>query len=71
MAYVNSTGSVSEGAGFRFAGIVKSVKDALARRRVFSQTRFELNCLSDRDLADLGMSRTNINVVAHKAAYGK
>ena len=71
MAYVNSTRSVNAGVAGRFSGIVKAVKDALSRRRVYSQTLFELNGLSDRDLFDLGMSRSNITDIAHQAAYGK
>lgn len=71
MAYVNSTGSVNAGVADRFSGLVKAVKDALARRRVFNQTLFELHRLSDRDLTDLGMSRSNLTEVARAAAYDK
>ena len=68
MAYVNSR-SASLGFSDRFAALVKSAKDAMARRRVYNQTVFELHGLSDRDLTDLGLSRANISEVARAAAY--
>lgn len=39
-----------------------------ARRAVFVQTREELMRLSDRDLADLGIHRSNIVAIAREAA---
>jgi uncharacterized protein YjiS (DUF1127 family) len=53
----------------RLAALMVGVKDLIARRRVFNQTLFELNQLSDRDLSDLGLSRANIADVAREAAY--
>ena len=43
----------------------------LARRAVYAQTVRELNALTDRELADLGIARTSIAEVAREAAYGK
>lgn len=68
MAYVNSR-SASLDLADRIAGFVKAAKDAMQRRRVYNQTRFELHGLSDRDLTDLGLSRANISEVARAAAY--
>jgi uncharacterized protein YjiS (DUF1127 family) len=68
MAYVNSrsaTVSISD----RVANLVKSVKDAVERRRVYTQTVRELSGLSDRDLTDLGLARGNIYELAREAAY--
>jgi uncharacterized protein YjiS (DUF1127 family) len=53
----------------RFADLAVGLKDAIARRRVYNQTVFELSHLSDRDLSDLGLSRGNIADVAREAAY--
>ncbi|MFM2349112.1 MAG: hypothetical protein RIR04_78 [Pseudomonadota bacterium] len=69
MAYVNSTRSAQVSFFDRFAALMVGVKDLIARRRVFNQTLFELNQLSDRDLSDLGLSRANIADVAREAAY--
>jgi len=40
------------------------LKTALARRRVFHKTVAELSPLSDRDLADIGISRSDIRHIA-------
>jgi len=71
MAYVNTTRSVSNGLADRLAQIVKSFKLAAARRAVYQQTVRELNSLSNRELADLGIARLNIEDVARAAAFGK
>ena len=70
MAYVNSR-SASLSISDRFSSIVKTVKDALARRQLFNRTLSELSALSDRDLADLGLNRASIGDVAREAAYLK
>ena len=57
--------------GFDGFAIVRSVKAALQRRRLFNQTLAELNLLTDRELSDLGISRSSVRSVAQEAAYGK
>lgn len=42
---------------------------ALATRKVYRKTFFELSTLTDRDLQDLGISRSNIKRIAMEAAY--
>jgi uncharacterized protein YjiS (DUF1127 family) len=70
MAYVNSrTASVSF--SDRFGAVVKMIKDAVERRRVYAITVQELSALSDRDLTDMGISRLGITEVAREAAYTK
>ena len=46
------------------------IRDALARRRVYRETYLEFSMLSDRNLADLGIPRSNIRYLALEAAYG-
>jgi len=70
MAYVNSR-SASLSFSDRFVALVKAGKDALERRRIYNETLAELRNLSDRDLNDLGLVRSNISAVAREAAYGK
>lgn len=70
MAYVNNTRTGSAGLADGFSGLVRSVKLAIERRAVYARTVRELNALSDRDLADLGISRAAIGSVAAEAAYG-
>jgi len=71
MAYVNTTRAANNGIADRFAAIVKSVKDAAQRRRVYNQTARELNALNERELSDLGIHRSMITTIATEAAYGK
>ena len=69
MAYVNSTRSAQVSFSDRFAAVVKVIADLIQRRRVYNETLFELNNLSDRDLSDLGLSRASLSQVAKEAAY--
>lgn len=71
MAYVNSSRTLTVGFADRMANIAKSIKLALHRRRLFSQTVRELNALTDRELADLGIHASMIRDIAKQAAYGK
>ncbi|MGV8952552.1 MAG: DUF1127 domain-containing protein [Cypionkella sp.] len=71
MAYVNSSRAVSNSTADRFTGLFAGLSAALARRRIYNQTLSELRALSDRDLTDLGISRSMISSVARDAAYGK
>ena len=71
MAYVNSTRSLNISFADRLGNLAKSMKLALHRRRLFNQTVRELNVLSDRELADLGIHASMIKQIAAEAAYGK
>ena len=71
MAYVNSSRAATYGIADRAAAIVKTIRVSLERRRVFKQTVRELQALSNRELADLGIHRAMITRVANEAAYGK
>ena len=55
----------------RGKGIFAALREGLQRYRIFTRTRRELNELSSRELADLGISRSGITRVALEAAYGK
>jgi uncharacterized protein YjiS (DUF1127 family) len=52
------------------ATLMGNVRDSMARRAVYRQTLRELNDLSNRDLADLGLNRGVIRSVAYEAAWG-
>ncbi|MGP3695652.1 DUF1127 domain-containing protein [Rhodobacter sp. NSM] len=70
MAYANTTRIGHHGLGDRIAAVVASVKHALAQRRIYRQTVRELNSLTTRELADLGIHRSMITRIATEAAYG-
>ena len=68
MAYVNSR-ATSAGLVDRLVSALTSVKEAIERRRLYTRTLDELNALTDRELADLGLSRAAVAEVAREAAY--
>lgn len=61
--------------GFAFGDRIEAMRTALAERRakhkIYTTTLRELSSVSDRDLSDLGMSRSMIKGIALEAAYGK
>lgn len=68
MAYVQNITTTAPAAGI--SGLVARISERFARYRVYRETHNELNQLTDRELADLGLSRATIPAVAHEAAYG-
>lgn len=54
------------------AGLFSRLRQAVARKitemRVYAQTRSELEAMTDRDLADMGITRFMIDDVAAEAA---
>lgn len=54
-----------------FSNLVASIREGLARRKVYRQTLTELRSLSNRELSDLGMHRSMLTRIALEAAYGK
>ncbi|MDT8856503.1 DUF1127 domain-containing protein [Paracoccaceae bacterium Fryx2] len=71
MAYANTNRTAHHGVAYRVTSLVGSVKAYFQQRRVYSQTVRELNALSTRELADLGIHRSMITRIALEAAYGK
>ena len=53
------------------AALLESAADRHAEYRVFRTTMNELNALSNRDLADLGIHRSEIKRIAREAAKGQ
>lgn len=51
-----------------FANLRADITVAIKRRSVFRNTYNELAQLTDRDLSDLGLSRSTIKSVAYEAA---
>lgn len=70
MAYVNTARAGSPSILEALLHPMGALRVAVQRRRVYAQTVAELNSLSDRDLADLGIHRSLIRAVAKEAAYG-
>lgn len=68
--FVNST-TAHVGLVERLLAFSPAVATAIRKRRLYNQTMYELNLLTDRELTDLGISRLSIADVAREAAYGK
>lgn len=60
---------VAEGLLSRIAQMLHMTREERARRALYRRTVRELSALSNRDLADLGISRSAIRSLAHEAAY--
>ncbi len=70
MAYVNTTRVARKGMLDRLVAVKDGIATAIQQRRVYIRTVTELNGLTDRELADLGIGRASIPEIAHEAAYG-
>ncbi len=70
MAYTTHTNAAGSSLLERIANFRAELSDRAAKRRVFRTTFAELEILTDRELADLGLTRSNIKAIAYEAAYG-
>jgi len=68
MTDLNATRIAPTTLGDHIAAVAGAVKMSLRRRSVYRNTLRELEALSDRDLADLGVSRGMIHRIADDAA---
>jgi uncharacterized protein YjiS (DUF1127 family) len=73
MAYVTSNRTISNGMGLgaRLNEIGKDIVEEWRAYRVYRETLGELQALSTRELADLGLNASALRSVALEAAYGK
>ncbi len=51
-------------------GLISRIRKAIADYRLYAATLDELRQLSDRDLADLGIARSDIVGIARESVYG-
>ena len=68
MAYIASNAHPSDYLD-RVRTALRAFGEEMIRRRVYRTTLTELQALSNRDLADMGMKRTELKRVAYAAAY--
>lgn len=71
MTFVNTTHTYDIGFVQRLRNMVDLAKASAAQRSVYNTTVRELSILSNRDLADLGIHRSNIRAIAYEAAFSK
>ena len=74
MAYTNSTRTANHTAGFGLVAWARAtlveMKETARQRGIYRKTLSELDSMSDRDLADISVSRHQIRDIARAAAYG-
>lgn len=51
-------------------GVIARLRRTIAGHRRYLATLHELGALTDRELADIGLSRLNVRDVARRTAYG-
>jgi len=71
MAFVTDIRTNGHSLADRFAVYRAAWADAAAKRKLYKETKNELDALSNRDLSDLGIHRSMIKSIATKAAYGE
>ena len=69
MSMFNEVASVRPAINHRMGGFLNGVSQRFAQYRTYRRTLDELEALTDRDLADLGVSRHQLRAVAYRAAY--
>jgi len=71
MAYASGIHSGEAGLSGRIGDFVNDLRDRWRRYKLYRETLRELNLLSDRDLVDLGIHRSQVQAIAIEAAYGR
>ncbi len=71
MAYANDIRAYGATLGQRISEFRAAIADRYAKYTVYRTTLNELADLNDRDLSDLGISRSSIKGIALDAAYGR
>ncbi|PHP29417.1 DUF1127 domain-containing protein [Limimaricola cinnabarinus] len=69
MAYTTDTRSA--GLGQRIANLRVTLADRVAKNKIYRSTYNELQALTDRDLADLGISRSMIKRIAIEVSQAR
>ncbi|RVT85362.1 DUF1127 domain-containing protein [Rhodobacteraceae bacterium CCMM004] len=70
MAYASTTHRTDRGTRSRIANSFSQIGESWARYRLYRRTLSEMQDLSNRELADLGLNRSNLRSIAYHAAYG-
>lgn len=71
MAFASSNNTTASSLGARLSEIWAQAAEAYTAWRLYRRTLAELQALSGRELADLGLNKSMIRRVALEASYGK
>lgn len=69
MAYSQISQGSNAQSGARASSFFDAIAERVRRYRTYRQTLAELEALSDRELADLGLHHSMIRACAYSAAY--
>lgn len=64
MAFITENRTATVSIADRFSAFASNIAEAYAQRKLYNETYRELNALSNRDLADLGIHRSMIKSIA-------
>jgi len=70
MAYVTAKHASNTSLMERVSDFIATQRQAYADHRLYVRTMNELKSLSNRELADLGLSRASLHDTAYQAVYG-
>jgi len=70
MAHVLSTAHTAHGFTARIRAAVEGLADSWMKAREFQRTYNELDALSDHELSDIGVRRSDIADIARLHVYG-
>jgi len=70
MAYLNTTSAAGNGFAAAAASFYNGLATRYAQHRLYRETYNGLRALSDRDLSDLGLHRSQLKRIALEAAQG-
>ncbi|MGC1506633.1 MAG: DUF1127 domain-containing protein [Sulfitobacter sp.] len=68
MAYLTTTSAIGTSFGARATAAFQSIAASYKQHRLYRETFDELSALSNRELADLGLNRSNLHQVARESA---
>lgn len=71
MASTVTTTGLQATFGLWLAELRRNLREERGGRRIYNETYAQLAEMSDRDLADIGVSRLQISDIARDAAYGR
>jgi uncharacterized protein YjiS (DUF1127 family) len=69
MAYMNTTSAAGNTFTARIASAFHTLVTRIKERRLYRQTFEGLNALSNRELDDLGLSRSELRYIAKESAH--
>ena len=68
MAYMNTTSAAGSAISARIASAFDTLATRIKERRLYRETFDGLNALSNRELDDLGLSRSELRYIAKESA---